>query len=163
MEHSSGAINVILKRRNVTPDSATGKRRNTGNSFRMYLFPSYSVNYAYNKLNLYTSYNGEICYLNLMRNISGNRSFNDTTVISSDQYVTQKNWSNRFNYGFDYFLRPNDQFNFYAFYNPFSRELDGIAELITSDSSNNSWKAQKEDTDKNPSTLYSLYYKHDFE
>jgi len=159
----SGAINIILKEERDSGFSGHINAEIPASGSEMYLFPSYSLNYAFKKLNLYTSYNGEICYLNLNeKNYRRVWSFNDTTAIFSDQYVRQKNWSNRFNYGFDYFISPNDQFNFYAFYNPYSRELDGIAEILTSGSISNSWNARKEDTDKNTSTFYSIYYKHIF-
>ena len=121
------------------------------------------MNYGYNKLNLYTSYKGELTYLDIHEETI-RKQFNDDGIfeINSDQYVNQKNWSHRFNYGFDYFLNDHDQLNFYAFYNPYSRELDGNADSQTSDSLSSYWKAKKEDTDKNQSSFYSLYFKHDF-
>jgi hypothetical protein len=159
----TGAINIILK-----------KERNSGISGQVYaeiptsgsqflLRPAYSLNYGYNKLNLYTSYKGELTYLDLHEEtIKKQYSNNGITEISSNQYVNQKNWSHRFNYGFDYFLNDHNQFNFYAFYNPFSRELDGNADSRSSDSPGSYWEARKEDTDRNKSTFYSMYYKHDF-
>ena len=118
----------------------------------------------YKKLNLYTSYNGEMTYLDIHESIS-RKIWNDseTNEITSNQYVRQKDWSHRFHYGFDYFLSDHDQFNFYAFYNPYSRELDGNADSQISGTTNNYWKARKEDTDKNTSTFYSFYYKHSFD
>jgi hypothetical protein len=160
---STGAINIIMK-----------KERNSGISGQIYaeipasrsqflLRPTYSLNYGYNKLNLYTSYKGELTYLDIHEE-THRKQFTDNGIfeINSNQYVNQKNWSHRFNYGFDYFLDDHNQLNFYAFYNPYSRELDGNADSQASDSVGSYWKAKKEDTDKNQSTYYSLYYKHDF-
>jgi hypothetical protein len=131
---------------------------------QMFLRPTCSLNYGRKKLNLYTSYKGELTYLNIHEETNRKQFNNEGDIdFNSNQYVYQKNWSHRFNYGFDYFLNDHDQINFYAFYNPYSRELDGTADSKTSDSANSYWKAKKEDTDRNRSTFYSLYYKHDFD
>lgn len=161
---STGAINVILKKERNSGISGQVYAEIPTSGYQAFLHPSYSLNYGYNKFNLYTSYKGELTYFD-QHEENLRKQFNDNGSVDfhSDQYVTQKNWSHRFNYGFDYFLNDRNQFNFYAFYNPFSSEWDGSAELKTSDSTDNYWKAQKEDTDKNQSTLYSLYYKHDFD
>ena len=82
--------------------------------------------------------------------------------ITSNQYVRQKDWSQRFSFGIDYALNAHDQFNVYAFYNPFSRELDGNADLQISGILNTNWKAKKEDSDMNTGTFCSLFYKHNF-
>lgn len=159
----TGAINIILK-----------KERNSGISGQIYteiptsgseifMHPTFSLNYGTGKLNLYTSYKGEITYLDIHE--STNRKVwnsTDTNEIISNQYVRQKNWSHRLSYGFDYILNSRNQFNFYAFYNPYSRELDGYADSQISGGINKYWKARKEDTDMNTSTYYSMYYKHNF-
>ena len=132
---------------------------------RYMYFPTYSFNYGLNKFNFYTSYNGELSYFDIIE--SSNRNFRDaqgTTEIMSNQFVRQKNWSHRFHYGFDYLLNEKNQINFYAFYNPYSRELDGNVEMqVTGDNIGDKyWSALKEDTDINHSSFYSLYYKHLF-
>ena len=160
---ATGAINIIMK-----------KGQNTGFSGHLlaevpvlfsevYLFPSYSLNYSRQKINLYTSYNGELTYLDLHEQISRKVS-NDygTNEISIDQYVRQKDWSHRFHFGADYFLSERDQLNFYSFYNPYSRELDGKALYQISGTTGNSSEAIKADTDMNTGLFYSLYYKHNF-
>jgi len=56
----------------------------------MYIFPDYNFNYSFNKLNLYTSYDGDLSYFNIVE--SSNRNFQDTrgtTEIMSDQVVRQ--------------------------------------------------------------------------
>ncbi len=89
-------------------------------------------------------------------------SDSEMNEINSNQYVRQKNWSNRLNYGFDYFLSDHDQINIYAFYNPFSREFDGTADSEISGKINNYWQARKEDKDINTGNFHSIYYKHSF-
>ena len=161
----SGVINIILKK-----DQDRGMCGNIyaevpTSSSEAYLFPSYSLIYGFKNFNLYTSYNGELSYFDIVE--SSNRSFKDDqieTKISSDQFVRQNNWSHRFHYGFDYLLNEKNQFNFYAFYNPYSREHDGTVEMHVSENNNEMkyWSALKEDTDKNHAEFYSLYYKHIF-
>jgi hypothetical protein len=161
--HLTGVINIILKKDRESGISGQILAEIPSSLSEVYIFPSYSLNYGFKKINLYTSYNGELTYLD-QQEISSREFWNasDTNRISSIQYVKQKNWSHRFHYGFDYFPGERDQFNFYAFYNPYSRELDGNIESQISGMINSSWKAKKEDTDKNTGTFYSLYYKHNF-
>jgi hypothetical protein len=160
----TGAINIILKKERNSGVSGHAYAEIPTSVSQIFVHPDFSLNYGYNKLNLYTSYKGEFAYLGIHEETS-RKQYNsiDTLEINSNQYVYQKNWSHRFNYGFDYFLNDHNQFNFFAFYNPYSRELDGNANSFTSGTSVSSWEAKKEDTDKNESSFYSLYYKHDFE
>jgi Outer membrane protein beta-barrel family/CarboxypepD_reg-like domain len=162
----TGVINIILKKDkepgingHVHIDVPTSKSV-------IYSFPDYSFNYSFNKLNLYTSYNGEFSYFDIVE--SSDRSFqNDLGAkeIISDQVVCQKDWSHRFHYGFDYLLNKKNQINFYAFYNPYSNELNGNVEMkVTGEEVNEQqWSAHKQDADINRSAFYSLYYKHTFD
>ena len=164
MANITGAINIILKKERNSGISGHVYAEIPTSGSQIFVHPDFSINYGYKKLNLYTSYKGEFAYLDIHEETFRKQyNSNDTLEISSNQYVYQKNWSHRFNYGFDYFVNDHNQFNFFAFYNPYSRELDGDADSQTSDSINNYWKAKKEDTDRNQSTFYSLYYKHDFD
>ena len=161
----TGVINIILKK-----DTESGLNGHihaevpTSESV-IYLFPDYSFNYRFNKLNLYTSYNGEFSYFNNIE--SSYRNFWDkagSTEIMSEQNVRQQDWSHRFHYGFDYMLNEKNQFNFYGYYNPFSNELNGNVKLqVAGDNTGDqSWSALKQDKDINRSIFYSLYYKHLF-
>jgi hypothetical protein len=127
----------------------------------IYLFPAYSLNYGFKKLNFFTSYNGELAYLDIHQNLNRKIFLQDgVEEIISTSYLRQKNWSHRFHYGFDYFLNKKNHLNFYGFYNPYSWEHDGHVELQTSGNDETYWTAQKEDADINHSSFYSLYYKH---
>ncbi len=130
----------------------------------IYLFPNYSLGYSRNKLNLYTSYNGELSYFNIKE--SYNRTIHnniDINEIISSQDIRQQYWSHRFHFGFDYFLNDRNQFNFYSFYNPYSNEHSGDVQLQTFGNTPESWGAIKEDKDMNHRSFYSLYYKHSFD
>ncbi|HKJ43440.1 MAG TPA: TonB-dependent receptor, partial [Sunxiuqinia sp.] len=131
----------------------------------VYIFPGYSINYGANKFNLYTSYSGQISDFPIIE--SSNRTIygaGATTSIQSKQDVMQHNWSHRFNFGIDYFLNKHNQFNLYAFYNPYSNEHNGTASLqsFVNDKPAINWEANKKDTDKNRKVLGSFYYKHLF-
>ncbi len=160
----TGAINIILKKERDS--GITGQiitEIPTSSSF-VYIFPTYNLNYSLKKLNLYTSFNGEMAYLNLHED-TYRKAWNEsvTNEITSSQVVRQKDWSGRFHYGFDYYLTGHDQLSFYGFYNPYSRELDGTAYTNISGAADKNFQARKEDTDVNTGTYYSLYYKHSFD
>jgi hypothetical protein len=160
----TGAINIVLKKDRESGITGQIVAEIPTSSSAVYIFPAYSLNWGLKKLNLYTSYNGEMTYLNIHESMSRKEwTDSETTEITSNQYLRQKNWSHKFHYGLDYFLSDHDQFNFYAFYNPFSRELDGNTDSQISGSAENYWHARKEDTDINASNFYSLYYKHGFD
>lgn len=161
--NTTGAINIILKKESNSGISGQIYTEIPTSGSEIFMRPTFSLNYGTGKLNCYTSYKGEITYLDIHE--STNRKVwnsSDTNEIISNQYVRQKNWSHRLSYGFDNILNTRNQFNFYAFYNPYSRELDGYADSKISGSTNKYWKARKEDTDINTSTYYSMYYKHNF-
>ena len=161
----TGVIDIILKK-----DKDAGMNGHihldvpTSRS-TIYAFPDYSFNYSFGKLNLYTSYNGEFSYFD--QTCSSNRNFSDSrgaTEITSDQILKQKDWSHRFHYGFDYFINDRNQINFYAFFNPYSNELNGnVGMKATGDEyGDQNWSALKRDADINLSSFYSLHYKHIF-
>jgi Outer membrane protein beta-barrel family/CarboxypepD_reg-like domain/TonB-dependent Receptor Plug Domain len=159
----TGAINIVLKKNRDSGFSGQILAEIPTSLSVVYIFPAYSLNYGFKKMNFYTSYNGEMTYLD-QQEINRREVWNnsDSTTMISTQDVKQKKWSHIFHYGLDYFLSDRDQFNFYAFYNPCSRELDGNAYSQISGLNNSYWQAKKEDTDINTSSFYSLYYKHVF-
>ncbi len=129
----------------------------------IFMQPAYSLNYGFGKINLFTSYNGDLRYFNITETFH-RKIFNhpDLNEIISNQTLRQKTWSHRFHYGFDWFISKQDQLNFYAFYNPYSQELDGNINIQTAGAETKSITAEKEDEDLNQSRFYSLWYKHDF-
>ncbi len=161
----TGVINIILKKDRESRFNGHIHAEMPTSESAIYVFPDYSFNYSFNKLNLFTSYNGEFSYFNNIE--SSNRNFWDkqgTTQIISDQNVRQQDWSHRFHYGFDYMLNEKNQINFYGYYNPYSNELNGNVKLqVTGDNTGDqNWSALKQDKDINRSVFYSFYYKHLF-
>ena len=160
----TGAINIVLKKDRDSGISGHILAEIPVSSSMVYVFPSYSLNWGFRKLNLYTSYNGELTYLDLQESTSRKVwNENDTNELFLNQNLKQKDWSHRFHYGLDHLLSDKDQFNFYAYYNPYSRELDGDVYSLISGINNDSLRSVKDDTDLNNSTFYSLYYKHSFD
>ena len=160
----TGAINIVLKKDRDSGLSGHVLAELPVSSSLVYVFPSYSLNWGFRKLNLYTSYNGELTYLDLHE--STKRKFwneSDSNELSLNLDLRQKDWSHRFHYGSDFFISDRDQLNFYGYYNPYSRELDGDVYSRISGTNNVSLKSVKDDTDLNTSTFYSLYYKHIFD
>ena len=159
----TGAINIVLKKDKDSGFNGHVLAEIPTTSSLVYAFPSYSLNWGLKKLNFYTSYNGELTYLDLREStIRSIWSENDTSVFTINQDLKQKEWTNRFHYGFDYFLSERDQFNFYGYYSNASRELDGFVYSPVSGATNECVSSMKEDADKSTGTFYSLYYKHNF-
>jgi hypothetical protein len=161
----TGVLNIILKKNKESGINGQVHLEVPTSVSEIYVFPDYNFNYSFNKLNLYTSYDGDLSYFNIIE--SSNRNFQDTrgtTEIMSDQVVRQKYWSHRFHYGFDYNFNEKNQLNFYAFYNPYSSEHSGNVEMqVTGDKfGDQNWSALKQDADINRSSFYSLYFKHIF-
>jgi hypothetical protein len=163
----TGIINIILsKNRETGMDGLVYAELPTSGS-EMYLFPAYSLHYGINKINLFTSYNGELSYFDIHE--SGKRAIyspepeetGTSDQIISNQYIRQNTWSHRFHYGFDYIVNEKNKLNFYAFYNPYSNEHSGISG-IQSGNGLNQWTAEKKDNDRNHGAFYSLFYKHLF-
>ena len=99
----TGAINIVLKKGRDSGISGHIVAEIPASSSLVYVFPSYSLNLGFKKLNLYTSYNGDIKYLDLHESTS--RSVwhgNDSNKITLNQDLRQKDRSYRFHYGFDY-------------------------------------------------------------
>ena len=161
----TGVINVILKKSKEPGISGHIHAEIPTSQSVIYLSPDYSLNYSFNKLNLYTSYDGNMSYFDIVE--SSIRNFKDeqgTTEITANQIVRQKYWSHRFQYGFDYAFNEKNKISFYGFYNPYSSEHDGKVELqsIGDKSGDKYWSALKNDNDINRSSFYSIYYKHIF-
>jgi outer membrane receptor protein involved in Fe transport len=159
----TGAINIVLKKNSDSGFNGKILAEIPTSRSVVYIFPAYSLSYGFKKLNVYTSYNGEMTYLDQQEKFS--REFwidSDTSSTTTAHEVRQKNWSHRFHYGLDYFLDARNQFNLYIYYNTYSRELDGNAYSQMSGITSNTWMAGKDDNDKNFSSFYSLFYKHTF-
>lgn len=160
--NASGVINIVLKKEKESGLSGNTFSEIPVSTDVVYMFPTYSLNYNYNKINLYTSYNGEINFEDIeektTRQITGN---NPITTISSLESVRQKNLSHKFHYGVDYHFSAKDVVNFYGFYNQYSYEQDGDVNVKAT--GNADWEAYKEETDKNRNIFNSLYYKHLFD
>ncbi len=158
---ADGVINIVLK-----------KNQNSGlqghfygevplSSSEIFSFPSYSLNFSRGKFNFFTSYNGEFRYFDIEESYVRNYTTPaGQQQIRSLQQVRQENWSHKFHYGMDYFINDRNQLNFYGFYNPYSQEHSGVAELFREGEDPFQWNAAKEDSDMNTANLYSVYYSH---
>lgn len=161
----TGVINIILKKSTEAGISGHVHTEIPTSESVIYLNPDYSLNFNFNKINLYTSYDGNLSYFDIVESSNRNIKTDQKTLeIMSNQVIRQKYWSHRFHYGFDYALNEKNKISFYGFYNPYSSEHNGNVELqVTDDQSGDKyWSALKKDNDINRSAFYSIYYKHDF-
>jgi hypothetical protein len=159
----TGVINIVLKKEKNSGINGQINLEIPGSASLFYIHPDYNLSLGFKKLNLFTSYNGEMILFDqnesILRNYNG---IHGPVETRSDQYVKQKTWSHRFHYGFDYFMNPKSQINFYAYYNPYSQEYNGLAEARTNGNNKEQWKSVRISHDINKSIFYSLFFKHVF-
>jgi hypothetical protein len=151
----TGALNIVLNKQpeyslsgHLTVDVPTTHSEK-------YLFPAYSVNYGRGSLNLFTSYNGEFSYFDVLEK-SERSAFE--TEWSSVQSVRQQYWSHKFHYGLDYAVNSSHELGFYGWFNPYSQENSGTAEVQMSGDQSGLWSSDKIDDDSNRSDFYSVFY-----
>lgn len=161
----SGVINVVLKKNEKTGVSGHIYANMPTANDEVFSFPSASLNYTFNKLTLYTSYNGGFSYFDI--DAEDKRNFsqeNKATEIVKKQKLFQQNWSHKLHFGMDYFYNENNQFNVYGFISRFSNEQSGdfsISKNINS-SESQSTHYTRDDDDINTSAFASFFYKHIF-
>lgn len=161
--NATGVINIVLKKGNDTGFSGQFFTEISTSKAIVYSFPTYSMQYGFKKLNLYTSYNGEINFEHIDETYKRQiRGIGQTINITSVEQVRQKNLSHKFHYGFDYYATPNDIVNYYGSLNPYAYEQDGKVFMDITGSENQTWNTQRDETDKNLNIFNSLYYKHLF-
>jgi hypothetical protein len=161
--NATGVINVVLKKEHNAGISGQINAEIPTSSSAIYIFPNYNLSLGWKKLTFFTSYNGEMSYFDIHESTyrkTGNKA--GTTELFADQYVKQRNWSHRFNYGFDYTFDKRNQLSFYGFYNVYSNGHNGTTISRASGVQNRQWEAIKKDTDKNRRNYYSLFYNHRF-
>lgn len=160
----SGVINIILKHKRTGVNGYVHAEIPTSQNV-VYIFPGYGLNYGGKKFSLQTSYSGQVSNFPIVNNSYREISKpQQTTTITSQQDLMQNNWSHRFNFGIDYFLNKQNQFNLYTFYNPYSSEHNGTVTLQSevNQAPQEYWHAKKTDDDRNHKLFGSLYYKHLF-
>lgn len=160
----SGVINIILKE----PESGLRTHVHAEvptSASEVYIFPNYGLHFTRGKVNLFTTYQGEVSQLDVVE--SNNRKFRfggAENNLASSMQLRQDHWSHRFNAGLDYIMNERTQLNVYGFINPYSRENSGTV-VLQSDagqSETRTWSAAKQDTDKNLLAFGSVYFRHDF-
>ena len=151
----TGALNIVLNKQpeyslsgHLTVDVPTTQSEK-------YLFPAYSIHYGRGGLNLFTSYNGEFSYFDVVE--KSERSAFDTHW-SSVQNVRQQYWSHKFHYGLDYDVNSSHEIGFYGWFNPYSQENSGTAEAIMYGEQSSFWSSDKIDDDSKRSEFYSVFY-----
>lgn len=159
----SGVINIVLKKENDTGLSGHFFTELPTSKSIVYSFPNYSIQYGYKKLNLYTSYNGEINFEDIDETYTRQiRRTGQAVNITSVEQVRQKNLSHKFHYGFDYHVSSQDVVSYYGSVNPYSYEQDGHVVMDVTGDRTRHWNTYREETDKNLNVFNSLYYKHLF-
>ncbi len=162
--NASGVINIVLKKEKDTGFSGQFFTEIPTSKSIVYSFPNYSLHYGFKKLNLYTSYNGEINFENIDESYNWQiREDGQTLDITSVEQIKQKNLSHKFHYGFDYHATPHDIINYYGSINPYSYEQDGKVHMDILGNMNQTWNSAKDETDQNLNIFNSLYYKHLFD
>jgi hypothetical protein len=158
--NASGVINITTKKEKNSGISGQVLAELPTSGSEIYLFPSYNLSYNAGKFTFYTSYNGEINYETIDESTTREiYSVWDTTRVSSNQYVRQKNLSHKFHYGVDFLANSRNILNFYGYVNPYSYEQDGEAVLEFKGADISDWNARREEADRNLGIFNSIYYK----
>lgn len=162
---TSGVINVVLKENANTGISGHIYANIPTANDEVFSFPTASLNYAFDKLTLYTSYNGGFSYFDIKT--EDNRQFStqeNTLEITKKQRLYQQNWSHKLHFGADYFYNENNQLNVYGFVSRFSNEQSGNFSITAPEngSESNAMNYIKDDYDINTSAFASIFYKHNF-
>src|SRR5690554_3658743 len=91
--NASGVINIVLKKEKIAGISGHIFSEIPTSESVVYSFPTFSLNYSHNKINLYTLYNGEINYEDIDE-ITNRQYFENSSItdISSVQQVRQKTY-----------------------------------------------------------------------
>ncbi len=158
----SGVINIILKEPEAGLRAFVNAEIPTSSS-EVYIFPNYGIQYTKGRLNLSTSYTGEVSRMNLVdSNLRNFSNGSGTTSLSSTMELRQDHWSHRFNVGLDFMMNEKTQFNVYGFLIPYSRENSGTVVMQTTVDAldKGQWTASKQDTDKNMLGFGSVYFEH---
>lgn len=144
---------------------------------QVYLSPSYRFQYGSGRYNLFTSYNGQINYFNLLetsqRYMSEAERTGDAPLHSASQYIRQQFHSHRFHYGSDYFVSDRHQINFYGSINPLLQNLIGEMPLQASSltlyeqsefhartSMAQGSSSYKNERERNLQVIHSLFYRY---
>lgn len=123
---ATGVINVVLHPRRDRHLLGHLHLEAPGSTRDVYIFPAYSLQYGTGKVNLFTSYNGDVRYFDLTesarRTVTTDQGpFQWTTT----QHVRQNNWSHKFNYGADIYPSKQHTVSVFGWLNPFSGTFNG--------------------------------------
>ncbi|MDG5766691.1 TonB-dependent receptor [Balneolales bacterium ANBcel1] len=157
---ASGVIHIVTRRDRDRSVHGHAEIELPTTDSEIYLFPAYSFHYGSGKIDLFTSYNGEFSYFDIIE--SHDRTLQDdsgSSTWSSRQDVRQKNWSHRFHYGMNYQGSDRSRLAVYGWMNPYSWEQDGSAELTGRYSGGELWRADKLDDDRNFAGFHSMNYR----
>lgn len=125
----TGVIHVILKEREVGMSGHIFSEIPT-NAQEIFLDPTCGLNYNNRKLNLYTSYNGNLRYFdNTEENTKILNTQNGLHTFYSALDMRQKNWKHNIHMGADYYLDSQNQFSLYAFLCPENQSFEGRSEM----------------------------------
>jgi outer membrane receptor for ferrienterochelin and colicin len=160
-----GVIHIILKKDEMRGVNGHIYAEIPTSKATIYSFPTASLEYGFERMNLYMSYGGEFASLDKTHTdqkilIQGT----DTTRVESLEHLRQDNRNQRLTYGIDFFINKRNQINFYAFYNPYSSEDNGWMDMqleMADSISTSIYTREKED--RNMATFYSLYFRHSFD
>lgn len=158
----SGVINVIMKKSENAGICGRVHANIPTAMDEVFSFPTANLNYTFDKLTLYTSYNGGFSYFDI--ETEDKRVFSSSgpaLEINKNESLFQENWSHKLHFGADYFINENNQFNVYGFISRFSNEQSGNFSINENSnrSLNNLLQYQKDEHDLNHSAFASIFYK----
>ena len=156
----SGAVNIILKKSIDTGFSGHVHGEIPVSSTERYLFPTTSIQYTKNRLNLYSSYSGDFRKFDLSEStLFEGRSDGNFIGGQNLQTLNQLTRSNTIHLGADYFLNSKHRAGFYLLHQNFSQSMDGVSDLKTTGSESVWQTTEKIDRESYKANYYSMSYR----
>lgn len=156
----SGAVNIILKKNNESGLSGHVHGEIPVSSTERYLFPTTSIQYTKNRVNVYGSYSGDFRKFDLSEStLFEGRSGGDVIGGHNLQTLDQLTRSNTIHLGADYFMNRRHRAGFYALYQNFSQSLDGLSDLKTTGNEGVWQTTEKFDRESSKTNYYSMSYR----
>lgn len=169
----SGIINVVLKKKkesgfNGMITLGTGISNLEDKFYWGTQNASASINYRYNKINLFANYDFRSRGRNNTGTLERESVFNnDTTILNQNSLSNSRGYSHNLRTGFDYFINKQNTLSFNVSYNPHNSishsETDSKSQTGSSDAFNKIYKLDNDWTNANQNIGANLFYKHEFQ
>jgi hypothetical protein len=168
----SGIINVVLKKKKESGFNGMITLGSGINNLNDKFYwgrqnASASINYRYNKINLFANYDFRSRGRNNTGSMERESIFNnDTTILNQNSLSNSRGYSHNVRTGMDYFINKQNTFSFNVSFNTHNNtshsETDSKSQTGSSDAFDKIYKLDNERTHDSKNIGANLFYKHEF-